>query len=63
MAHGNIGVWRSLLLILLLHLVRCDYYISTIAGTGNATYGGDGGDATSASFYYPFGVAVDSSAS
>ena len=60
---GVIGViWRSLLvLIMLLHLVSCEYYISTIAGTGNSTYGGDGGDATSATFYYPYGVAVDSS--
>jgi uncharacterized protein (TIGR03437 family) len=33
--------------------------ITTIAGTGNPTYSGDGGPATSASLQYPFGVAVD----
>ncbi len=35
--------------------------ISTIAGTGAATYSGDNGQATSATLYYPQGVAVDSS--
>ena len=34
--------------------------ISTIAGTGVASYSGDGGAATSASVYYPIGVALDS---
>jgi len=34
--------------------------ISTIAGDGIATYGGDGGQATSASLRYPQGVAVTS---
>ncbi len=34
--------------------------ISTIAGTGSASYSGDGGDATSAALYGPYGVAVDS---
>ena len=35
--------------------------ITTIAGTGTASYGGDYGPATSATLYYPYGVAVDSS--
>ncbi len=35
--------------------------ITTIAGTGTASYSGDGGQATSATLHYPFGVAVDSS--
>ena len=35
--------------------------VSTIAGTGTADYSGDGGAATSATFNYPTGVAVDAS--
>jgi len=35
--------------------------ITTVAGNGIAGYSGDGGSATSAQFYYPFGVATDSS--
>jgi sugar lactone lactonase YvrE len=35
--------------------------ITTIAGTGSAGYGGDGGPATAAMMYMPFGTAVDSS--
>jgi trimeric autotransporter adhesin len=35
--------------------------ISTIAGSGVGTYGGDGEQATSASVYSPYGVAVDTS--
>src|SRR5437660_9695475 len=35
--------------------------ITTFAGTGAATYSGDGGPATSASFLWPVGLAVDSS--
>ena len=35
--------------------------ISTIAGTGSGSYSGDNGAATSATLYYPFGVAVDAS--
>ena len=35
--------------------------ITSIAGTGTASYSGDNGAATSATLYYPRGVAVDSS--
>ncbi len=35
--------------------------ISTIAGTGSTSYTGDNGQATSATLYYPGGVAVDTS--
>ena len=35
--------------------------ITTIAGTGTSSYSGDGGEATSATLYYPYGVNVDSS--
>jgi sugar lactone lactonase YvrE len=35
--------------------------ITTVAGNGTAAYSGDGGPATSASLYYPSGVAVDAS--
>ena len=34
--------------------------ITTIAGTGTASYSGDNGPATSATLNYPYGVAVDS---
>ena len=35
--------------------------ITTIVGTGTASYSGDGGAATSATLYYPYGVALDAS--
>ncbi len=35
--------------------------ITTIAGTGTTGFSGDGGAATSATFYDLFGVAVDTS--
>ncbi len=35
--------------------------ISTIAGTGTASFSGDGGEATSAALNTPYGVALDSS--
>jgi sugar lactone lactonase YvrE len=36
-------------------------YISTVAGTGTSGYSGDGGQATSATMKFPYGVALDSS--
>ena len=50
-----------LLVFMLLQSVRCQDIISTIAGTGSASYGGDDGAATSATLYYPNGVVVDAS--
>ena len=35
--------------------------ITTIAGTGSTSYSGDNGAATSATLYYPRGVALDAS--
>ena len=35
--------------------------ITTIAGTGTASYSGDNGAATSATLWYPYGVALDAS--
>ena len=35
--------------------------ITTIAGTGSASYSGENGPATSAALNYPYGVGVDSS--
>ncbi len=35
--------------------------ITTIAGTGTATYSGDNGQATSATLYNPISVAIDTS--
>ena len=36
-------------------------FISTIAGTGTASFSGDGGQATSATINIPTGIAIDSS--
>ena len=46
---------------MLLQSVRCQDIITTIAGTGTGSYSGDNGAATSATFYYPCGVAQDAS--
>ena len=48
-----------LLFMFLLRFSHCDDVITTIAGTGSATYSGDNGLATSAGLYYPYGVALD----
>ena len=50
-----------LLVFMLLQSVRCQDIITTIAGTGTASYSGDNGAATSAALYSPQGVAVDAS--
>ena len=53
--------YTVLLLIILLQLVCCQNIITTIAGTGTSSYSGDNGAATSATLYFPMGVAVDAS--
>jgi hypothetical protein len=35
------------------------FFVSTVAGTGSASYSGDNGAATSAALNSPFGVGVD----
>ena len=50
-----------LLVFMLLQFVRCQNIITTIIGTGSASYSGDNGAATSATLYGPHGVAVDAS--
>jgi len=35
--------------------------ITLIAGSGGVIYNGDGGQATAANIYFPYGVALDSS--
>jgi sugar lactone lactonase YvrE len=42
-----------------IRMIQPDGTISTIAGTGVAGYFGDGGPASSAKLYLPFGVAID----
>ena len=53
--------YMVLLLIILLRSVCCQDVITTIAGTGSASYSGDNGAATSATLNGPHGVAVDTS--
>jgi hypothetical protein len=49
------------LILMMLHIVRCNNIISTIAGTGTASYSGDGAVATSATLSSTnYGVALDS---
>ena len=50
-----------LLVFMLLQSVRCQDFITTIAGTGSTGYSGDDGAAASATLYSPFGVALDAS--
>ena len=38
-------------------------FISTVAGNGTPSFGGDGGAATAASFYYPSNITIDTSGS
>ncbi len=70
-------LWMLLILLVLLIMTRCynaaspTYYpslsphsisiISTIAGTGTGSYGGDNGQATSANIQNPTGIVFDSS--
>ena len=49
------------LALMLLQSVCCQDIITTIAGTGAASYSGDNGAATSAALYWPSGVALDAS--
>ena len=49
----------ALVVFILLHKAYCSDIITTIAGTGTATYSGDNGQATAAGLYYPYGVALD----
>ena len=48
-----------LLFMFLLRFSHCDDVITTIAGTGSATYSGDNAAATSAGLNSPRGVDVD----
>ena len=48
-----------LLLMFLLRFSYCDDVITTIAGTGSATYSGDNGQASAAGLSNPWGVVLD----
>ena len=54
-------IYLVLALFMLLPLVCCQDIITTIAGTGTASYSGDNGFATSATLKYPSGSVLDSS--
>ena len=41
-----------------IHRVRPDGIITSVAGNGSNSYGGDGGPAANALLYYPYGIAV-----
>ncbi len=56
----NTTIRCAFLALALLQLAHCQNIITTIAGTGTGTYSGDGGGATSAALYYPYGVTLDS---
>ena len=51
----------GLFILILLQLVCSQNIITTIAGTGTASYSGDGSAATSATLKFPLGLALDSS--
>ena len=57
----KVVIYILLVFMLLMQSVRCQDIITTIAGTGSASYSGDGGAATSAALNNPYGVAVDAS--
>ena len=42
-----------------IRMINASGVISTLAGNGTGTFSGDGGAATAASLYFPFGVAID----
>ena len=56
-------IYFVLLIYLFLQLVCSQDIITTIAGTGSASYSGDGAAATSATLNTPYGVGLDSSGS
>ena len=57
----NCAMSCVILILMMLHIVRCNNIISTIAGTGTASYSGDGAVATSATLSSTnYGVALDS---
>ena len=57
----KVVIYILLVFMLLMQSVQCQDIITTIAGTGSTTYGGDNGAATSATLNGPNGVAVDAS--